>query len=55
MTTPLFAVQLCNLRTPEIVLGVDELPFPASPKPVDKQFKVSVESREDYRQPEQTL
>lgn len=39
-----FAVQLCYLRFPGIVLGVDQPPFPPLLKMVADQLKVSVES-----------
>ncbi|RCH31052.1 hypothetical protein CSC43_6891 [Pseudomonas aeruginosa] len=39
-----FAVQLCYLRFPGVILGVDEPPFPPLLKLVADQLKVSVES-----------
>lgn len=39
-----FAVQLCYLRFPGILLGVDEPPFPPLLKLVADQLKVSVGS-----------
>ncbi|EMM8309776.1 DUF4158 domain-containing protein [Serratia marcescens] len=38
-----FAVQLCYLRFPGVILGVDEPPFPPLLKLVADQLKVSVE------------
>ena len=49
-----FAVQLCYLRFPGILLGVDEPPFPPLLKLVADQLKVSVESWGEYGQREQT-
>jgi TnpA family transposase len=49
-----FAVQLCYLRFPGIVLGVDEPPFPPLLRIVAKQLKVPVESWDEYGQREQT-
>ena len=49
-----FAVQLCYLRFPGIVLGVDEPPFPPLLRLVAKQLKVSAEIWADYGQREQT-
>jgi hypothetical protein len=49
-----FAVQLCYLRFPGIILGVDQPPFPSLLKLVANQLKVGVESWEDYGQREQT-
>ena len=37
-----FAVQLCYLRFPGVILGVDEPPFPPLLKLVADQLKVSV-------------
>ena len=42
-----FAVQLCYLRFPGVILGVDELPFPPLLKLVADQLKVNVESWDD--------
>ncbi|ENG0237603.1 DUF4158 domain-containing protein, partial [Burkholderia multivorans] len=49
-----FAVQLCYLRFPGIILGADEPPFPPLLKLVADQLKVSVESWDEYGQREQT-
>lgn len=49
-----FAVQLCYLRFPGIVLGIDELPFPPLLKLVADQLKVSIESWDEYGLREQT-
>jgi TnpA family transposase len=49
-----FAVQLCYLRFPGIILGIDQLPFPLLLKLVADQLKVGVESWNDYGQREQT-
>lgn len=49
-----FAVQLCYLRFPGLILGVDEPPFPPLLKLVADQLKVSVESWGEYGQREQT-
>lgn len=49
-----FAVQLCYLRFPGIVLGVDEPPFPALLRMVAAQLKVPVESWDAYGKREQT-
>ncbi len=49
-----FAVQLCYLRFPGVILGVDELPFPPLLKLVADQLKVGVESWKQYGQREQT-
>lgn len=49
-----FAVQLCYLRFPGIILGVDELPFPPLLKLVADQLKVSVEIWNDYGKRDQT-
>ncbi len=43
-----FAVQLCYLRFPGVILGVDELPFPPLLKLVADQLKVGVESWNEY-------
>jgi hypothetical protein len=47
-------VQLCYLRFPGVILGVDEPPFPPLLKLVADQLKVSVESWDEYGQREQT-
>ena len=49
-----FAIQLCYLRFPGVILGVDELPFPPLLRMVAAQLKVPVESWEEYGQREQT-
>lgn len=49
-----FAVQLCYLRFPGVILGPDELPFPPLLRIVASQLKVPVESWSDYGQREQT-
>ena len=49
-----FAVQLCYLRFPGIVLGVDQTPFPPLLRIVAAQLKVPVESWDEYGQREQT-
>src|SRR5574344_1639442 len=49
-----FAVQLCYLRFPGVILGVDELPFPPLLRIVASQLKVPVESWDEYGQREQT-
>ncbi|CAB3774949.1 hypothetical protein LMG29542_08331 [Paraburkholderia humisilvae] len=49
-----FAVQLCYLRFPGVILGVGEPPFPPLLRLVANQIKVGVESREEYGQREQT-
>jgi hypothetical protein len=49
-----FAVQLCYLRFPGIVLGVDEPPFPPLLRMVATQLKVLVEHWDEYGQREQT-
>ena len=49
-----FAVQLCYLRFPGTILGVDEEPFPPLLKLVAEQLKVGVESWDEYGQREQT-
>jgi len=49
-----FAVQLCYLRFPGIVLGVDQSPSLPLLKLVADQLKVGVESWGDYGQREQT-
>ena len=49
-----FAVQLCYLRFPGVVLGVDEPPFAPLLRMVASQLKVPVESWNEYGQREQT-
>ena len=49
-----FAVQLCYLRFPGIVLGVDQPPFLPLLKLVASQLKVGIESWNEYGQREQT-
>jgi TnpA family transposase len=49
-----FAVQLCYLRFPGVILGADELPFPPLLRIVASQLKVPLESWDDYGQREQT-
>jgi TnpA family transposase len=49
-----FAVQLCYLRFPGMVLGVDEPPFAPLLRMVAAQLKVPVESWDEYGQREQT-
>ena len=49
-----FAVQLCYLRFPGIILGIDQLPFPPLLKLVADQLKVNVDIWDDYGQREQT-
>ena len=49
-----FAVQLCYLRFPGVILGVDESPFPPLLKLVANQLKVSIESWGEYGHREQT-
>ena len=49
-----FAVQLCYLRFPGVILGVDEPPFPPLLKLVADQIKVNIESWGEYGQREQT-
>jgi TnpA family transposase len=49
-----FAVQLCYLRFPGIILGVDHHPFPLLLKLVADQLKVAAERWEEYGQREQT-
>jgi hypothetical protein len=49
-----FAVQLCYLRFPGVILGVDEPPFPPLLKLVANQLKVGIESWDEYGQREQT-
>jgi len=47
-------VQLCYLRFPGVILGVDEPPFPPLLRLVANQLKVGVESWDEYGQREQT-
>jgi TnpA family transposase len=49
-----FAVQLCYLRFPGIILGADELPFPPLLKLVAEQIKAPSESWEEYGRRDQT-
>lgn len=49
-----FAVLLCYLRFPGIILSVDQPPFPPLLKLVANQLKVGIESWVDYGQREQT-
>lgn len=49
-----FAVQLCYLRFPSIILGVDQPPFPPLLKLVADQLRVPGESWAEYGQREQT-
>jgi len=49
-----FAVQLCYLRFPGIVLGVDNLPFPPLLQLVAAQLNIPVESWDEYGQRDQT-
>ena len=49
-----FAVQLCYLRFPGVILGVNELPFPPLLRMMAAQLNVPVESWEEYGQREQT-
>ena len=49
-----FAIQLCYLRFPGVILGVDDLPFPPLLRMVAAQLKVPVESWDEYGQREQT-
>ena len=49
-----FAVQLCYLRFPGIILGVDQSPFPPLLKLAADQLKIQVESWKEYGQREQT-
>lgn len=43
-----FAIQLCYMRYPGIILGVKEIPDPYLLKFIAKQLKVSPQSWEDY-------
>ena len=49
-----FAVQLCYLRFPGVILGADEQPFPPLLKLVANQLKVGIESWGEYGKREQT-
>ena len=49
-----FAIQLCYLRFPGIVLAVDESPFPPLLRMMAAQLKVPPESWDQYGQREQT-
>jgi len=49
-----FAVQLCYLRFPGVILGVNKVPFPPLLKIVADQLKVSVEGWDEYGHREQT-
>jgi TnpA family transposase len=49
-----FAVQLCYLRFPGIVLGVDQLPFPPLLHLVAGQLKIPVEQWAEYGDRAQT-
>ena len=49
-----FAVQLCYLRFPGLVLGVDQLPSPSLVQFIAEQLGVGVESWEAYGRREQT-
>jgi TnpA family transposase len=49
-----FAVQLCYLRFPGIILGVDEAPFPPLLKLAADQLRAAPDSWETYGQREQT-
>ena len=49
-----FAVQLCYMRYPGLMLGVDDKPFMPLLRTVAAQLKVPVESWNDYGQREQT-
>jgi hypothetical protein len=49
-----FAVQLCYLRFPGIILGIDQSPFPPLLKQAADQLKVQVESWDEYGLREQT-
>lgn len=49
-----FAIQLCYMRHPGIVLGVGQQPFPPLLSFVAEQIGISVESWEEYGQREQT-
>src|SRR6266700_8269945 len=47
-----FAVQLCYLRFPGIILGVDDAPFPPLLKLVADQLRAAPDSWETYGQRE---
>lgn len=49
-----FGVQLCYLRFPDVVLGVDEQPYPPLLELVAKQLKVPVDCWANYGQRDQT-
>lgn len=49
-----FAVQLCYLRFPGVILGVDQAPFPPLLRLAADQLKVPIESWGAYGQREQT-
>jgi TnpA family transposase len=49
-----FAVQLCYLRFPGIVLGIDKSPFPSLLRMVAAQLRVPAESWDEYGQRMQT-
>src|SRR5690606_24689114 len=49
-----FAVQLCYLRFPGVILGADELPFPPLLRLAAPQLNGPVERWDDYGQREQT-
>ncbi len=49
-----FAVQLCYLRFPGIILGIDEPPFPPLLNMVALQLNVSIDNWDKYGQREQT-
>ena len=49
-----FAVQLCYMRHPGVILGVDDEPFAPLLRLAASQLKVPVETWNDYGQREQT-
>jgi TnpA family transposase len=49
-----FAVQLCYLRFPGMILGIDRSPFPPLLNQAADQLKVQVESWDEYGRREQT-
>jgi len=49
-----FAIQLCYMRYPGLVLGVDDEPFQPLLRLVAAQLKVPIETWQDYGQREQT-
>ena len=49
-----FAVQLCYLRFPGIILGVDQSPYPPLLRLAADQITVSADCWEDYGRREQT-